>query len=152
MKTRLYALQHYTEAGDLKSPPIFLYLLLFLSRTWMLLIISLASQQTGDKLLMLFYPEKFHFYTGLIIGLLPIIVFLISGRRHAQKHWAIKSWPICYYFIVVSLLADFGLQLYYLNIEHFQYSLSASIQLVMVCWATIYVFKSKHLKDSFNTN
>jgi len=149
MKTRLYALQHYTEAGDLKPPPIFLYLLLFLSRTWMLLIISLASQQTGDKLLMLFYPEKIHFYPGLIIGSLPIIVFLISGRRHAQKPWAIKSWPICYYLIVTSLLADLVLQLYYLNLEHFQYSLSASIQLVLVCWACIYAFKSKHLKDSF---
>ncbi|MGJ8582341.1 MAG: DUF2919 domain-containing protein [Psychromonas sp.] len=151
MKTRLYALQHYTEAGDLKSPPIFLCLLLFLSRTWILLIISLASQQTGDKLLLLFYPEKIHFYSGLLVGLLPIIVFFISGRRHAQKSWAIKSWAVCYYFVVVSLLADFILQLYYLNLEHFKYSLSASIQLVVVCWACIYVFKSKHLKDSFNS-
>ncbi|RBW47167.1 DUF2919 domain-containing protein [Psychromonas sp. B3M02] len=149
MKTRLYALKHYTEAGDLKTPPLFIYLLFFLSRTWILLIISLASQQTGDKLLMLFYPEQMHFYTGLLVGFLPVLVFLISGRRHAQKKWAITIWPACYYLMVMSLLADLLLQLYYLTLEHFQYSVSASLQLVIVSWATIYVFKSKHLRDSF---
>lgn len=149
MKQRLYPLQQYSESGDLKAPSILLYILLFLSRTWMLLIISVASQQTGNKLLQIFYPDKMHFYLGLIMGLLPLIVFLVSGRRHAQDNWAIKCWPFCFYLIVVSVLGDLTLQGYYLYTEHFKYSITASIQLVIVAWSCIFILKSKQLRDCF---
>ncbi|WP_137297949.1 DUF2919 domain-containing protein [Psychromonas sp. SP041] len=149
MKQRLYALQHYTEAGDLKAPPLLLYILLFLSRTWMLLIISVASQQTGNKLLQVFYPDKVHFYLGLIIGLFPLIIFLVSGRRHAQSNWALKCWPFCFYLLIAGVLGDLGLQVYYLYTEHFMYSVTASIQLVVVAWSCIYILKSKQLRDCF---
>jgi len=149
MKRRLYALQHYTEAGDLKAPPILLYILLFLSRTWLVLLISVVSQQTGNTLLQLFYPDKVHFYLGLIVGLLTLIVFLVSGRRHAQDNWALKCWPFCFYLIVASTFSDLSLQLYYLYLDHFRYSIAASIQLVVVLWSFIYILKSKQLRDCF---
>jgi hypothetical protein len=41
------------------------------------------------------------------------------------------------------------LQLYFLSIQHFQYSLTASIQLVSIIWIVLYSLKSKHLKMSF---
>ncbi|TEW55192.1 DUF2919 domain-containing protein [Psychromonas sp. RZ22] len=149
MKRRLYALQHYTESGDLKAPAVLLYILLFLSRTWMLLIVSLASHQTGNKLLHIFYPDKAHFYLGLALGILPLIVFLISGRRHAQDSWAIKCWPFCFYLIVISVIGDLAFQLFYLSLEHFRYSVTASLQLVFGVWSCIYILKSKQLRDCF---
>jgi hypothetical protein len=151
MKHHLYALQHYTESGDLKTPSLFFYILLFLSRTWMLLIISVVSQQTGQKLLPLFYPEKIHFYYGLALGTLPFIVFLISGRRHAQDKWAIKYWPVCFYLVLFSIIGDLGLQLYYLYLTHFSYSVTSSIQLVIITWSLMFILKSKQLKDAFKT-
>lgn len=148
-KVRLYALKHYTESGDLKSPPILLYLLLFISRTWLLLVISIVSTQTGDKLLQMFYPEKLHFYLGLIVGFFPVIIFLVSGRRHAQDKWALKIWPYCFYLLAFGILGDLILQLYYLYFDNFKYSVAASIQLVLISWSCIYALKSKRLKDSF---
>lgn len=152
MKQRLYSLQNYTESGDLKTPSLFFYILLFLSRTWMLLVISIVSQQTGHKLLPLFYPEKIHFYYGLALGALPFVVFLISGRRHAQDGWAIKYWPICFYLILISIVGDLVLQLYYLYLTHFSYSVTSSIQLVIVTWSLMFILKSKQLKDAFKIN
>jgi len=149
MKRRLYPLQHYSESGDLKSPPLLLYILLFLSRTWMLLIISVASFETGNKLLPIFYPDKLHFYLGLIIGFLPIVIFAVSGRRHAQDKWALRFWPYCLYLLIISAMGDLGFQLYYLYLEHFEYSITASIQLVITAWICIYFIKSKHLIDCF---
>lgn len=149
MKHRLYPLQHYTEAGDLKAPPLLLYILLFLARTWVLLVISVASRETGHKLLPLFYPNTMHFYLGLGIGFFILIVFFISGRRHAQDKWAFKLWPACFYLILLSTFGDLALQLYYLNLDNFKYSVSASVQLVLVAWSFIYIIKSKHLRDSF---
>ncbi|MDA7745831.1 DUF2919 domain-containing protein [Psychromonas sp.] len=151
MKRRLYALKHYTESGDLKAPAVLVYILLFLSRTWGLLIISAVSRQTGNELLSLFYPDKTHFYLGLSIGIFPLIIFLISGRRHAQDKWALTCWPICFYLLVISLVSDLALQLYYLTQTHFEYSVAASIQLVIVSWSFIFIVKSNQLKDSFRT-
>lgn len=149
MKHRLYPLQHYTEAGDLKAPKLLLYILLFLARTWVLLIISIVSRETGHKILPLFYPDTMHFYFGLGVGFFVLIVFFISGRRHAQDKWALKYWPICFYLIVLSALGDLALQLYYLNLDHFRYSVTASIQLVLVAWSLIYIIRSQQLRDSF---
>lgn len=150
MKKRLYALQHYTESGDLKAPPILLFILLFLSRTWVLLIISVASQQTGNTLLQIFYPEKSHFYLGLSVGVLPVLIFVISGRRHAQDKWAIRCWPWCFFLILLTTFSDLALQLYYLYMMHFTYSVAASLQIVLVTWSCLYLFKSKQLRDCFN--
>ena len=149
MKYRLYALKHYTESGDLKAPPILLYILLFLSRTWILLASSVVARQTGNEVLQLFYPDKHHFYLGLALGCLPLLVFIISGRRHAQDKWAFKYWPYCYYLILLSLFGDIGIQFYYLYLEHFKYSITASVQLVAVAWSFIYAIQSQQLKDCF---
>lgn len=151
MKHHLYPLQHYSEAGDLKAPPLLLYIILFLSRTWGLLIISIVSFETGEKLLPIFYPDKIHFYFGLLIGLLPLIIFIISGRRHAQVRWAMRCWPYCLYLLYASAIGDLSMQFYYLYLEHFKYSLTASVQLVLSAWVCIYIFKSNHLTDCFKS-
>lgn len=149
MKKRLYNFKHYTNEGDLKSPSILLYIQLFLARTWLLLVISVVSHKSGTQLLDLFYPDRTHFYLGLIIGSLPILIFFIAGRRFKQKTWALKCWPWCFVVLVFALLCDLLMQLYYLNLVHFQYSIAASIQIVIVLWSFIFVLKSKQLRDSF---
>ena len=148
-KRRLYDLRHYTESGDLKAPPLLLYILFFLSRTWVLLLISVTSTEVDNNILRLFYPDQVYFYFGLIIGGFPLIVFLVSGRRHAQDNWAIKCWPFCFYLIIFSVFGDISLQFYYLYLDGFKYSLTASLQVVIIIWASIYILKSNQLRDSF---
>lgn len=149
MKKNLYPLHHYTESGNLRVPTLLILILIFLARTWILLVISAVSKQTGNQLLSMFYPEKLHFYQGLVIGLLSVIVFIIYGRRHAGNKWALRCWPFCLYIIWGGVIADFLLQVYYLSMTHFHYSLTASMQLVMVAWSFIYIVNSHRFKDSF---
>ena len=146
---QLYPLQHYTESGNLK-PPIYFYLaILFLTRTWGLLAISIISRETGHKLLAIFYPDKIHFYLGLISGLLAVLLFLLSGRDHDKYRVISKLWQCGYPVLLLSLLGDFSLQIYYLTQLHYQYSFSASLQLVMIIWFILYSLQSKHLKACF---
>lgn len=149
MTIKIFPLQFYSQSGDLKPPIIFYYALLFLARTWALLIISTASRETGNKLLAIFYPDKTHFYLGLISGLIAIVLFLISGRDHDKHPVICKVWQKGYPFLLFSVLLDLGLQLYYLYLNRFQYSIEASIQLVLVSWLLLFCLKSKHLKASF---
>jgi len=149
MTKNIYPLDNYTESGNLKAPTLLILILLFLARTWVLLSISLVSQQTGNQLLSVFYPNKLHFYQGLLIGCLVIIVAVIYGRRHAEDKWAHKCWPFCLFMIWAAVTLDCLLQVYYLSTIHFHYSLTASIQLVITVWSLIYIAKSQRFKDSF---
>ncbi|WP_019614473.1 DUF2919 domain-containing protein [Psychromonas ossibalaenae] len=149
MSIRLYPLQHYTQSGNLKPPPFFYLALLFLARTWGLLIISVVSRNEGEKLLAMFYPDKIHFYSGLASGAVAVTLFILSGRDHDKNRIISKLWQTGYVFLLLSILTDLGLQFYYLLLNNFQYSLAASIQLVFALWLLLYCCRSKHLKDCF---
>jgi hypothetical protein len=149
MPIKIFPLQFYTQSGDLKPPRYFYYGLLFLARTWILLIISLASRETGNKLLAIFYPDKTHFYFGLASGLIAIILFFLAGRDHDKQPFICTIWQKGYPFLLLSVCFDLALQLYYLYIDRFQYSIEASIQLVFVIWLLLFCWRSKHLKASF---
>lgn len=149
MSVKIYALKFYTQSGNLKPPTYFYFALLFLARTWALLIISVTSRATGNKLLAIFYPDKIHFYLGLASGLIAIILFLLCGRDHDKHPIISKLWKKSYPFLLLSILVDLGLQLYYLYLVRFQYSVEASIQLVVVIWLLLLCLRSKHLKASF---
>ncbi|WP_413702348.1 DUF2919 domain-containing protein [Psychromonas sp. KJ10-10] len=117
--------------------------------TWVLLIISLASRETGNQLLALFYPDKSHFYFGLASGLIAIILFFLAGRDHDKHPLICKLWQKGYSLLLISVLFDLALQLYYLYLDRFQYTLEASVQLVLILWILLFCIKSRHLKASF---
>lgn len=146
---KIFPLQFYTQSGNLKPPTYFYFGLLFLARTWALLIISLASRDTGTKLLSIFYPDKMHFYFGLASGVIAIILFLMSGRDHDKHPFIGKVWQKGYPFLLLCIALDLGLQLYYLYQDSFQYSIEASVQLVLIIWILLFSMRSKHLKASF---
>lgn len=151
MPVKIFALKYYTQSGDLKPPTYFYFGLLFLARTWALLIISVTSRETGNKLLAIFYPDKTHFYLGLASGLIAIILFFLSGRDHDKHPLICKIWQKAYPFLLLSIFVDMGLQLYYLYLVKFQYSIEASIQLVVIIWLLLLCVRSKHLKASFKS-
>lgn len=148
-QAKIYPLKYYTQTGYLK-PPVFFYIaLLFLARTWIVLVLSIASQQSGEKILALLLPDRHYFYYGLASGFFSIVLLLLSGRDREKYPFIHALWRRGYPFLLASIVLDFFLQLYYLYIDQFQYSLSASLQLVFVSWLFLYCIKSKHLKQSF---
>lgn len=146
---KIFPLQFYTQSGDLKPPTYFNLGLLFLARTWVLLIISVTSRETGNQLLSIFYPDKTHFYLGLASGLIAIILFFLAGRDHDKHPIICKLWQKSYPLLLISAFGDLALQLYFLYLDKFQYTLEASIQLVFILWVLLFCVKSKHLKASF---
>lgn len=142
-------MHHYNDAGDLKPPPLFYLCLLFLSRTWGLLLLSVASPETGNKMLSFFYPDNNHFYLGLASGFIALVLFFLSGRKFENSPLVSILWKNGLYFILLSIIFDLTLQLYYLSEKQFSYSLSASIQLVFILWSLLYALRSRHLKMSF---
>jgi len=149
MNIKLYPLQHYTQSGNLKPPLFFNIILLFLARTWCLLIVSVVLRDSGTQLLALFYPQKLHFYLGLGSGLIAVLLFFLAGRDHDKHIFLSKLWQLGYPLLLFNIFIDLSLQIFYLLIIQFQYSFTASIQLVMGIWILLYCLRSDHLRDSF---
>ena len=145
----IYPLKYYTKTGYLKPPFLFYIGLLFLSRTWIILILTLASRETGEKVLSLLLPDRQYFYWGIASGSVSIILLLLSGQDHEKYFYIRIIWKYGYAFLLASIVFDFCLQLHYLFLSHFQYSVSASLQLVLISWLFLYCIKSRHLKKSF---
>ena len=122
---------------------------MFLARTWCLLIVSVVLRDSGNQLLALFYPQKLHFYLGLGSGLIALILFFLAGREHDKHVFLSKLWQFGYPVLLINIFIDLSLQIFYLQIIHFQYSFTASVQLVAGIWALLYCLRSDHLKDSF---
>ena len=97
----------------------------------------------------IFYPDRHYFYLGLISGSLAFGLFILAGRNHDKYIWISKIWQIGYYLLFFNIICDILLQLHVLHVQHFKYSLSASIQLVSISWIALYTLKSQHLKMCF---
>ncbi|MFT6926784.1 MAG: hypothetical protein ACJAZP_002404 [Psychromonas sp.] len=149
MNIRLYPLDCYSPSGNLKPPKFFYLVLLFLARTWTVFIISVVLRDSGNPLLLLFYPNKIHFYLGLASGCIALLLFFLSGRDHDKHRYFSILWQSSYPLLLVGVVSDLALQLYYLSGKHFQYSFIASVQLVFAIWVLLYCLRSKQLKDCF---
>jgi len=109
----------------------------------------MASRGTGDKILALFYPERSYFYLGLLSGLIALLLFILSGRDHDKYPLLCRLWKQSYPILLLAITADLLMQIYSLYMRHFQYSLSASVQLVIIIWILLYSLRSSHLQASF---
>jgi len=114
-----------------------------------LLIISQVSRDTGRDMLLLFYPVPAHFYLGLLSGSIALLLFFLSGRDHDKQRILSKLWQKGFLLLLMAIVADFSLQLYYLSLSHFHYSIQASLQVVIIIWIFLYSRRSRQLKASF---
>lgn len=67
--------EDYDNLGRLKLPVLFWGVLLLQARTWVLFVMAGASNQQGNALLALFYPDHTAFWTGLLTGGPAMVAF-----------------------------------------------------------------------------
>lgn len=96
----------YNSHGMLRLPLWFWTILILQARTWLLFVMAGASRQQEGGLLSLFYPDRHSFLYGILLGTPPVLIFLLSGRRH-QLH---KLWQMSYWLLLAGMFATFALQ------------------------------------------
>lgn len=96
----------YNNHGMLRLPLWFWTILILQARTWLLFVMAGASSQQGTDLLKLFYPDTQSFWHGMMLGLPPALVFMLSGRRHL---WP-RLWQSGYWLLLAGMFVTFVLQ------------------------------------------
>ncbi|EIC82736.1 DUF2919 domain-containing protein [Serratia sp. M24T3] len=96
----------YNSHGMLRLPLWFWTILVLQARTWLLFVMAGASRQQGNGLLSLFYPDRHSFWNGIFLGIPPVVIFLLSSRRHL---WP-RIWQMSYWLLLAGMFATFALQ------------------------------------------
>lgn len=146
--TLKYPLQYYDDTGRLKPTLFVFFLLLFVCRGLIILILSLSAGDDSDRLLRLFYPEPYHFYLSLI-PILPALfaLYLVSRRTILWGKNKYKIFKLLPMIMATALIADAVIQVQMLWKIHFVFSLSHGVPLVICLLGLIYIVKSIYIKD-----
>lgn len=144
-----YFIEEYDKQGFLK-PPSWLWLgWFFLSKAWVVFIVSGASRDDGSKLLEIIYPVHSTFYTGLAMGS-PVLIFMwLMGLRNTERKWICKIASGGRWITIVFTVLQLGLLGYQIVLERGEFSWPHAISLVILSWFLIYVINSRRVKDCF---
>ena len=143
----LLPLKYYDDAGRVK-PSVAVYVCMaFLSRSLLILIGSISVRDNGDQLLAIFYPEKQYLYISLAIAFPTFLVLLFFSFRekiwHNNRYWIFSCIkPL----LIFSVLADLGLCIMLANINHWQFSWSIALTLLLDLLIFYFVVNDKHVQ------
>ena len=126
--------------------------LLALMRSYLLLLLALASQQQSATLLELFYPDPHQLYWGLALGTPAALCWLASAYRQRPGHpiyhrvWRLGR-PLC----LLSALGELWLQLHIVEQHGWQFSWPQAAALGLGIWSLSYLLLASGLKQAFIT-
>jgi hypothetical protein len=143
-----YPLHYYDDTGRLKPTSFVFFLMLFVCRGLIILIISLTNREDSETLLRIFYPESYHFYLSLI-PILPALfaLYLVSRRTILWEKEKFRIFRLIPITMATALIADAVVQGHMLWKIHFVFSLSHGLSLVISLFGLIYIVNSQYMKN-----
>ncbi|MGF1749742.1 MULTISPECIES: DUF2919 domain-containing protein [Vibrio] len=146
-----YAFEQYDKHGFLKAP-IWLWLgWFFLVRAWVVFVVAGASRNEGVTILEYVYPDQKMLYIGLAMGLpIAIAMWLISLRKPESTY--ING--LVNYLKPISLIVVAGQLIhttYLVNLQHWGFSWTNAVTLVLLLWFAIYLVNSRTVVDCLAT-
>lgn len=138
--------------GDHRLPLQLHLCLLILIRSYIILLLALASQQQSAQLLELFYPDPHQLYWGLLLGSPALLCWLAGAYRQREGHpfyhgfWRSGRWLCC-----ISAFGELILQLQILSRHHWSFDWPQVLLLSASVWSCGYLLFSRHLTTTFIT-
>jgi Protein of unknown function (DUF2919). len=126
--------------------------LLILIRSYIILLLALASQQQSAQLLELFYPDPNQLYWGLLLGSPALLCWLAGAYRQREGHpfyhgfWRRGRW-LC----SISAFGELILQLHILSRHHWSFDWQQASLLSASLWSCSYLLFSSQLATTFST-
>lgn len=143
----LLDLKHYDEAGRVKPASGLFCCVLFLSRTWLIFVLTIASGHDSNSILTWFYPKKNYLYLGMFIGLPAFFAYtIVSFREKLNQTMRIRLIKWVVFLLLISCMTDMAYHIYLANRNMWQFSWNISIVLLVDMLIMLYVLRDKHLR------
>lgn len=141
------ALSHFDNNGRIKPHWAFWVSVLFLLRSYAVLVAALSFRQDSSALLSVFYPQQAALYQSLLSGI-PVLVAIgcVSFREALAKR--ALSWPFkCIIpLLVLGLVGDMCHYLWVAVEMHWRFSWAAAIAFAGNVIVALYLFRSRLLR------
>ena len=140
-------LRHFDAKGHVKPNWAFWASVLFLLRSYAVLVAALSFRQDSSALLSLFYPQQTVLYQSLLSGI-PIIIAVacVSFREtiaNKALHWPFR---LILPLLILGLVGDFGHYVLLAMEMHWRFSWAAAIALTGNVIVALYLFRSLLLR------
>lgn len=146
-----YGIEQYDQHGILKTP-IWLWLgWAFLTRAWVVFIVAGASRQEGSQILEYVYPNHTMLYFGLIMGLPIVVGMWLVGLRKADSDRVNRCVGYLRWISILVVALQLAHTVYLVNLQHWQFTWTNAVTLVLLCWFAIYLVNSRHVIDCLKT-
>ena len=142
-----YGIEQYDQHGILKAP-IWLWLgWAFLTRAWVVFVVAGASRQEGSQILEYVYPNHTMLYLGLAMGLPIVVGMWLMGLRKADTDKINRSVSYLRGTSILVVLMQLGHTVYLVSLQHWQFTWTNAMTLVLLCWFAIYLVNSRYVID-----
>lgn len=144
-----YAFDQYDQHGFLKAPLLVWMSWLFLAKAWVVFVVAGASRDSGAKILEIVYPDHSMLYLGLVVGVPSILYMWLINLRSPERKWINiigrggRGVTLSVIFLQIAQTA------YHVYLDKGQFSWPNAITLVLLLWFSIYLWKSRTVKDCF---
>ena len=140
----------HTFDGHHPLPKPLHFCLLVLIRSYIILLLALASQQQSAQLLELFYPDPHHLYWGLALGAPALLCWLSGAYRQRAGHPIYHAlWYKGRWLCIVSALGELILQWQILSQHHWTFDWQQAVMLSASIWSFCYLLLSRQLATTF---
>ncbi len=114
---------------------------------WVVFIVAGASRQDGSQILEYVYPNHTMLYLGLAMGLPIVVGMWLMGLRKADTDKINRSVSYLRGTSILVVLMQLGHTVYLVSLQHWQFTWTNAMTLVLLCWFAIYLVNSRYVID-----
>lgn len=150
-KRHYFLPSQYDIDGHLKPPFIIYLALIYLMRVLIVLAGASGIGSDTNNILKVFYPDHRMLYAHIIVAILALFCgYLIFHRKWLFDHGKEQFFGLLKPLLLTALLTDLSLHIYFGQLQHWQFSLSLGIGVIMPVVFMLLLLSNRTVQHYFN--
>jgi predicted ferric reductase len=142
--------EYWDKNGLYRAPVGFILVLVLLLRPYILWLLTVATRREDLNFIAIFYPLKQQFFVALSIAVISLVISLCYIlRRPNASQWPKYIWRYARWLLLINVMLDLAWSVIQIQNQYFSFSTGLATQLMLLCWAALYLIKSRYLSVYF---
>lgn len=139
-------MHYYDDEGRVKPPVFVNWIIAYLMRGFILIIIASSLGSDTNAILGVFYPNHSLLYAHLVISIPAFVAFyLVSNRKKLLDDGKNNLLKLLKPTLLLGLALDFVLHIYIAQVQHWQYSTAAALGMLLPIVFSYIIWRNKRV-------